>query len=79
MGVEAQSTEIYAFSSFLRFLVLWSYHRLSVVTGMHQITHGHKNNQRQSHAMDSYHQRKLVGLPLFQVGTEAEAATLTEP
>ena len=22
---------------------------------------------------------KLIGLPLFQVGTEAEAATLTEP
>ena len=78
MGVEAQSTEIYAFSSFLRFLVLWSYHRLSVVTGM-QITHGHKYNQRQSHAMDSHHQRKLVGLPLFLVGSNAEAATLTEP
>ena len=55
------------------------YQALCHPTGMHLITHGHKNNQRQSHAMDSHHQRKLTGLPLFQVGTEAEAATLTEP
>ncbi len=67
MGVEAQSTEIYAFSSFLRFLVLWSYHRLSVVTGM-QITHGHKYNQRQSHAMDSHHQRKVNRSPPLPSG-----------
>ena len=74
MGVEAQSTEIYAFSSFWRFICsLELSQALCHLTGM-QITLGHKNNQRQSHAMDSHYQRKLVGLPLFQVGTEAEVA-----